>query len=66
MPCVTYNTVFPVKQKPFVVLLLKIKGLQVTGDMRHIPQFVRYDQLLFSAFFIQNPIRPRVRVTYAM
>jgi hypothetical protein len=52
---VTYNTVFPEQQKPFVVLLLKIKGLQVTGDMRHIPQFVRYDRLLFSAFFIQKP-----------
>ena len=61
---VTYNTVFSVQHKPFVVVLLKIKGLQVTGDMRHIPQFVCCDRLFFSAFFIQNPIRPRVHVTY--
>jgi hypothetical protein len=55
-----------VQYKPFVVVLLKITGLQVTGDMRHIPQFVRCDRLFFSAFFIQNPIRPRAHVTYAM
>ena len=67
MPC-DYNTVFSAQQKPFVAVLMKTKGLQVTGDMRHMTQFVRYDRMLFSAFFIQNPIRPQVRdlchVTY--
>ncbi len=63
---VTYTTVLPLQQKPYVVVLLKKKGLQVTGDMRHVPQFVRYDRMLFFALFIQNPIRPPLHVTYAM